>query len=790
VISVLHIDNDPVLLDMAKRFLERDPDIRVETSLSATDALHHLKTSSYDAIVTEYDVAAADGLHILRTIREHFPKIPCIFFTHKNRDDIIAEAFKSGAVHYIRKGGDQKSQFIELSHELRRAVEFRETERKIARLNRIDAILRRINEAVVHLHDRGQLAQEVCKILVQEGGFGLAWIGFEDPKKPRIETVFASGAVDDFFGKIRILSDDIKTGQGPSVTTIRKGKFTVCNDIQPPPDTQMWEADAIRKGFRSVASFPISTGKTTHGAITVYSGEKKFFTEPEIRLLNGISDEISYALRTLEMEEIHRQIEGELELSEHRLTEIINFLPEATFATDTEGTLIIWNKAMEKLTAISAEQVIGLGNYEYSFRILGERIPGLLDLVFAPDAEIEKYQYSAIRKTPGCVRAQLQVPALRGKPAALEVTASLLYDQNGQLSGAIESITDVREHNKTDEKFRQIFETADFGLLFLEPDTGKIIEANPYISTLTGHPHDSLLGRKPEETGLFRDAGLANQLSAELKKTDHTTVKDVQLVTKDGKTVNVDFYGRVTSNEGDQIIQWSVYPVTERERAENARKVARKNLDMFSSRIRHDILNQLMVVSGSLELASYGVQEPDLQKHLNRAQTATKTIQRQIIFTREFESLGEEMPSWQPVPRVIHHAFLEVETDSVSLNVQQKDLEVYADPLFEKVFYLLFNFSYKYGEKVTRIDVTYEFSSSGLIIVVSDNGVGIGPETKSQLFEWRPGNEKTQGLFLAQRILESTGLSIRETGEFAKGARFEIVVPPEAFRTGSSSSLP
>lgn len=192
-----------------------------------------------------------------------------------------------------------------------------------------------------------------------------------------------------------------------------------------------------------------------------------------------------------------------------------------------------------------------------------------------------------------------------------------------------------------------------------------------------------------------------------------------------------------------------------------------------------------MVISGSLELASYGILEPDLQKHLNRAQTATKTIQRQIIFTREFEDLGTDIPSWQRVSTVIHHAFLEVETDSVTLKVQQDNIEIFADPLFEKVFYLLFNFSHKFGEKVTRIDVSYQFTMTELIIVVTDNGIGIAPETKDQLFEWRPGNEKTLGLFLAQKILSSTSISIRETGEYKKGARFEIIVPGDAFHIGS-----
>jgi len=260
--------------------------------------------------------------------------------------------------------------------------------------------------------------------------------------------------------------------------------------------------------------------------------------------------------------------------------------------------------------------------------------------------------------------------------------------------------------------------------------------------------------------------------------------KAIPLVTRSGRIIDVEFISNVNSLNGHQIIQCTISDISDRMRAERAKILARKNLDMFSSMIRHDILNQLMVVSGSLELAGYGIQEPDLTKHLVRAQTATKTIQRQIIFTREYENLGADTPTWQHVSTVVRRAFLEVETESIILNIQQDSPEVFADPLFEKVFYHIINYSYKYGEKVTRIEVSFDYTPTALIITVADNGIGISPENKTHLFEWRSGNEKTLGLFLAQKILASTGITIRETGEYKKGIRFEIIVPIDGFQTG------
>jgi PAS domain S-box-containing protein len=785
VISVLYIDSDPVLLDSGKRFLEREMDARVDIAHTAMEALERLKTGSFDAIVADHVMPEIDSIHLLKIVRQKFPKLPFIIFTGKGGEEIFIEALNHGADDYIKKSGDPKSQFAELSHKVKRAVEFRESEQKIARLNRIDAILRRINESVVHIHNRMQLMQEVCKIMVQEAGFVLAWVGFEDPDTHRINRVTASGIVDNFFVKVRLSSDDITNGQGLTVTTIRKGKYSIYNDIQSYPSLEMWEEDALRKGYRSAAAFPLSTGKAVHGAITIYSNEKNFFTDSEIRLLNGISEDISYVLKTMEMEDTRRQVQEELETSEHRLIEIINFLPDATFAIDTYGTVIVWNKAMEKLTKVSAEKVLGLDDYEYSFHTLGERIPGLLDLVFATDTELEKYHYSAIQRSHNCIRAQIQVSSLKGKPATLEVISSLLFDQNGQLSGAIQSMYDVREIRQKDEKFHRLFDTTDHGIIILETDTKKIIDANSFIVTLTGYSLEYLLGRNLMEIGFFKEAMPAEQFFTELEKTGYIHYKDIPFVTKSGKIIDVEFISKINSLNDHQVILCSIYDISDRKRVESARILARKNLDMFSSIIRHDILNQLMVVSGSLELASYGIQEPDVLKHLARAQTATKTIQRQIIFTREYENLGADTPTWQQVSTVIRRAFLEVETQSIILNIQQDSPDVFADPLFEKVFYHLFNYSYKYGEKVTRIEVSFHNTATELIITVADNGIGISPENKAHLFEWRSGNEKTLGLFLAQKILASTDIMIRETGEFKKGIRFEIIVPMNGFQTRS-----
>jgi signal transduction histidine kinase len=221
--------------------------------------------------------------------------------------------------------------------------------------------------------------------------------------------------------------------------------------------------------------------------------------------------------------------------------------------------------------------------------------------------------------------------------------------------------------------------------------------------------------------------------------------------------------------------------------AKNPFVVARKNLTMFSGLTRHDILNQLMIISGSLELAADDVKEPGLLQNLKRAQTAAATIQRQIVFSREYEKLGAGAPQWQPLHKVIRQAFLELQADTLALALPKDDIDIFADPIFDKVFFHLFAYANNYSTGATRITVSYEKTVNGLIIFISDNGAGISSADKKLLFDKKPGSEKVPGPYLAERILEVTGMTVRENGGENEGLRFEIIIPPEGFRQGKNT---
>lgn len=143
-----------------------------------------------------------------------------------------------------------------------------------------------------------------------------------------------------------------------------------------------------------------------------------------------------------------RHVEQNLQASEKLLVEIINFLPDATFAIDTSGAVISWNKAMEEMTGIKAEAIMGKGNHEYSLPFYGTRRPILIDLITKPDAEVRRKYYSIIKQEGDMLIAETESARPKGKPSVLWAKATPLYNPKGEIIGAIESIRDITEFRK------------------------------------------------------------------------------------------------------------------------------------------------------------------------------------------------------------------------------------------------------------------------------------------------------------------------------------------------------
>jgi PAS domain S-box-containing protein len=166
--------------------------------------------------------------------------------------------------------------------------------------------------------------------------------------------------------------------------------------------------------------------------------------------------------KDLQSQILERQMaEDALKDSERRLGDIINFLPDATFVINRDGVVIAWNLAIEKMTGIKAANILKKGNYEYALPFYKERRPLLIDLVLKPDLVFEKKYESIKWQENGTLVGDSLVPEMRGEPAYLLGSAAVLYDSEGMIYGAIESIRDITDRKMAEEDLKSAKDRAE-----------------------------------------------------------------------------------------------------------------------------------------------------------------------------------------------------------------------------------------------------------------------------------------------------------------------------------------
>ena len=183
-----------------------------------------------------------------------------------------------------------------------------------------------------------------------------------------------------------------------------------------------------------------------------------------------------------------------------------------------------------------------------------------------------------------------------------------------------------------------------------------------------------------------------------------------------------------------------------------------------------------------LELSKEDVTDPVFLGYIKKEEEAAETIQWQIEFARDYQDIGTLAPKWQHISDIIDSAIKQLKPSDSMINVAVSDLEIFADPLIEKVFYTLMENSLRHGVHVTHMDYSVRETTDDLIIIYCDDGVGIAREDKKKLFFKGFGKHTGLGLFLSKEILSITGITISENGEPGKSVRFEIAVPKGLWR--------
>ncbi len=258
--------------------------------------------------------------------------------------------------------------------------------------------------------------------------------------------------------------------------------------------------------------------------------------------------------------------EEELRAANRRLHDIIDFLPDATFAVDRERRVVAWNRAIEEMTGVEAAAMIGKGDYEYSLPFYGERRPILIDLLFETEDSTLAAKYTAITRRGNVIIAETRIPSLRGREVYLWGKASALRNGEGQIIGAIESIRDITDHKKavaalrqSETKYRAIFENATEGIFQIALD-GSFISVNQAFARIFGYeaPEEVIADLRQVRYSFYNDPADRDRIRALLAETGQILGLECEFITRHGRKIWVainahnvcDAAGRVLYYEG------------------------------------------------------------------------------------------------------------------------------------------------------------------------------------------------------------------------------------------------
>jgi PAS domain S-box-containing protein len=173
-------------------------------------------------------------------------------------------------------------------------------ELELRRVNRALKVLGESSQAMARAVDEKEFLAEVSRMIVDVGGYRLAWIGYaQEDEKKSVRPVAQAGFEEGYLEKADITWADTQRGRGPTGTSIRTGRPTVCKNILKDPRFAPWRGEAVRRGYGSSIALPVRTGDNVIGALNIYATEPDAFDAEEVHLLEELASDISYGLTAL-----------------------------------------------------------------------------------------------------------------------------------------------------------------------------------------------------------------------------------------------------------------------------------------------------------------------------------------------------------------------------------------------------------------------------------------------------------------------------------------------------------
>jgi PAS domain S-box-containing protein len=592
-------------------------------------------------------------------------------------------------------------------------------ERRIQRLNRTYAVLSDINQMIVRERDPQMILDSTCRTAVEKGGFRMAWIGMADAEGGRLKITAHAGASADTLLKLEtIVNAPAGSGCAMTAEALKSGAHALCNDIEHDPAAACWRDAALRRDYHSMTALPLRLEGRIIGTFNLYAGEAEFFDEDEMRLLDELATDVSFALEVSRREversdaEVRfiKQRKALIELARHQGSDggealvLLRKIAETAAQTLEVARVSIWRyiNARSGIKCVdlfeweegrhsSGAELSAEGHPAY-FRALAE-----LEMIVADDAAADPStcEFTEAYLQPHDIRSMLDVPIIvsgvRTGVLCLEHVRTLrtwtsdektfALAMSNLVSLALEGVerrqaeASLRESEK---RFRQFAETIEEVFWMTDPTGREMIYVSPAYEKIWRRTCASLYAspRSWLEAVHAEDRERITQ-AVETKRTQGEYDEKYRIRRPDGTLRWIhDRAFPVRDSQGEVVrMVGTAEDITESRQVEAQllRSQRMESIGTLAGGIAHDLNNVLAPIMMSIELLK--LQEKDAQR-LSMLTTIEGSAKRGADMVRQVLSFAKGMEGRQMEVQVGH---LLKEIEKIANETFLKNIEVRSD---------------------------------------------------------------------------------------------------------------
>ena len=431
---------------------------------------------------------------------------------------------------------------------------------KINKLNRLYSILSDANQTIVRTKSIDELFTKICNIIQNNGDYKSTWIGKIDKENNKLEVSSSNHGQGKLINGIKIDLNNYTEKQ--NINKAEQLEPDVLLDyIKQTQKEGRWSELIFNKDNSSTAVFPIVVFKELWGIFTLCIDEGNYFDKEEIKLLKELTNDLSFAVESIKTEKLRKETQKRLKNSEEKYRNLFEKAPVGIFKTTSKGKADLVNPKLA--------EILGFESIDAAV----EYYDNLADELYVENKKREEF-INKLKKKGYVEDFVYQAYDKNNNKLWLKMDAKIntkKEDGSFTIDGFVEDITEkyktAKELERSEEKYRSLFENQYSVMMILEPETGEIVDANPAACDYYGWSHQELTSMNINDINILPQEEVSNKLEAIKNEKSHNFQFKHKLA--NGEIRNVEVYDAPIKIEDKDYLFSIIHDITERKEAQN-----------------------------------------------------------------------------------------------------------------------------------------------------------------------------------------------------------------------------